>query len=295
MTDGRDDDPTDVLTGGSETSPRAWVGALVALAVVGGLAWVTWGPGADAPDDPAAVPAAPTSSTPDQELEPGVDVLDSEVAELDPGTVVTVPHAGDVPQDVGAARLGAAGLRTGVRDVLIACWPAGWVVDQRPVPGESLLAGDVVTLTVTNDVSARQECPAGVATETDRDLAGRFIAFAQHPGIGDPLPWADDLEVETPDGSFSVGGSAAHGSPLWAEAPLDAVTELGGSVVVRATASGRCPVPAQFEEFRRLAISAPRGAAESPFRTSSCEPGQAANLFVDLEGAIRGVQLAGVQ
>ncbi len=290
MSSGTGDDPTDVLTGGSDAPRRPWTGAVVALAVVGGLAWLTWGPD----EEPEAAPSVAASPSGDPALEPGVAVLESDVEERDGGAEVTVPPAGDVPQDVGAARLGLAGLRTGVRDVLIPCWPAGWVVDQSPKPGELLEAGDLVTLTVTNDVSARQDCPTGVATENDRALAGRFIAFAQNPDESAPLPWGNAVEVVTPDGSGSrLDGSRAAESEVWRGSLVDEVAALGGAPVVQAAGVGRCAVPEQFEAVRRLAISAARDDDDTAHPPSSCKPGDVADLYVDLQGFLVGVELRG--
>lgn len=291
MTTGADDEPTDVISGGGSDAPRRpWAGWIVALVVVGGLAWVSWGQDDEPSDAPTAGPTGSASRDPD--LEPGVAVLDSDVEQLDDATQVTVPRAGDVPQDVGAARLGVAGLRAGVRDVLIPCWPAGWVVDQSPAPGELLEAGDVVTLTVTNDVSARQDCPIGVATDNDRAIVGRFVAFAQHPDEGDPLPWGDQVEVLLPDRPVLVmDGSSADEAGVWRGPAVEAVIALGGAPVVQSAGVGRCEVPSPFESVRRLAISASRADADPAHPPSSCQPGDAANLYLDLQGFIVGVEL----
>jgi hypothetical protein len=208
----------------------------------------------------------------------------------------TVPRAGDMPVADGVDALRAAGLRAEVEERFAACWPALWVIDQQPPPGSKVEPGARVRLTVADARSARTVCPGGVATENDRALSARFIAFAQHPGAATDLPWAQRVRILGPDVDVVVPRELADDEATWTTPTgslLAGATDLGMAWLVQAAEERRCAGPPELDGLRRIAVSDtdPTGAPDRRF--DDCRPGAAFSLYVDRDYRIHGVQVIG--
>jgi hypothetical protein len=224
----------------------------------------------------------------------GTWFADDLLALLDDTT--TVPRAGDRPVTEAVALLRGTGLDAAVVEELEPCWPGRWVIDQAPEPGREVQAGSTVRLTVTDPSSTRQVCPQGVATENDRALSARFIAFAQSPGPVLDLPWADRVRVIGPGVDEVVPGERADDPATWTTPDgylLGAATTVGSSWLVQAAEERRCPDLPALAAYRRLAVSDtdPTGAPDRRF--DDCRPGSAVSLYVDRDYRIHGVQVIG--
>jgi hypothetical protein len=187
-----------------------------------------------------------------------------------------------------------AGLDVGVTEELEPCWPDRWVIDQAPKPGVEVEPGSTVRLTVTAPTSSRSVCPAGVATDNDRALSARFVAFAQSPGPGHDLPWAGRVRVIAPDVDEVVPGERADDAATWTTPDgylLAPATTVGSSWIVQAAEERRCPDLPAFAPYRRIAVSDtdPTGAPDRRF--DDCRPGSAVSLYVDRDYRIHGVQV----
>ncbi|RYU12445.1 PASTA domain-containing protein [Nocardioides iriomotensis] len=208
----------------------------------------------------------------------------------------TVPRAGDRPVGEAVTLLREAGLDVATHRELEPCWPGRWVIDQAPKPGAEVEPGSTVRLTVTDPASSRSVCPAGVATDNDRALSARFIAFAQTPGPGHDLPWAGRVRVIAPGTDEVVTGERADDAATWTTADrylLAPATTIGSSWIVQAAEERRCPDPPALAAYRRIAVSDtdPTGAPDRRF--DDCRPGSAVSLYVDRDYRIHGVQVIG--
>lgn len=287
-------DGADVLTAGGDRDRSRLPLGVVVVAVLAVGVWAVVGRDGPAPaGDPGHRAAQPLPGAP--VAAPG------DVHPLPPGAAVTVPRAGDFAADLGIGILQDAGLRVAVRKVFRACWPAGWVVDQRPRAGAVVDAGARVVLTVTNDRSARMACPEGVATESDWSVVERFLAFARNPGARSSVPWADPVTILADGVHVRVRPDRADRRRTWIRAAgsadgtylLERAAEVGGSFLVQAAETRRCPGPPEFADLRRIAVSDtdPTGAPDR--RADDCRPGSAVSLYVDPFGVVAGVQVVG--
>lgn len=287
---------SDVLTSGDDREPSRWPARLVVVALLAGLVWLALGP-----DESAQVSDTGRRDASSGAAEHPV-VVPGDVLPLPPGTAVTVPRAHGFVATTGIGILQGAGLRVAVRQVFRACWPAGWVVDQRPRPGRTVDAGTRVVLTVTDEQSARMVCPEGVATGSDWAVVERFLAFARNPGPRSSVRWADPVTILADGVHVRVRADRADRRRTWIRAAgsdsgatylLEKAAAVGGSFLVQAAETRRCPGPREFAELRRIAISDtdPTGAPDR--RADDCRPGSAVSLYVDPLGLVAGVQVVG--
>jgi hypothetical protein len=216
--------------------------------------------------------------------------------------MVEVPPLVTRPEAVARGLLDDRLLAADVIHRFVACNPSGLVVEQDPLPGTRVPAGESVSVVVTDSSSEQLPCPRGVALDLDRAVADGFYDFsrgvaAYPPTVTSPVT----LGYLGGAGTALLSGREAADVDSWRVTPPggaagDAVPILGplaasaGAYRVDVGPHPVCvgpnrPAAAAFAGLRQVSITptTPRG---------SCVGWWALDLFVDPDtGRVRGANL----